>query len=77
DLHECIPWTEVEEIAAVVDKAAKVLHPEIQSQVTGSHCRGKPDCGDIDITVARSNIDDDDDDALFDIMKHILNEPTN
>ncbi|KAF9374636.1 hypothetical protein BGX21_004076, partial [Mortierella sp. AD011] len=75
DLQKRIPRTEVEEIAAVVDKAAKALHPEIQSQVTGSYRRGKPDCGDIDIVVARPNIDDGD--ALFDIMEHILNELTN
>lgn len=67
-----IPRAEVEQIGRVVEEAAHKLHPEIQSQVTGSYRRGKPDCGDIDIVVARPNIDNGDE--LFMIMDHILKD---
>ncbi|KAF9911647.1 hypothetical protein EC991_002765 [Linnemannia zychae] len=75
DLLKRIPRSEVEQIGKVVEAAAHRLHPEIQSQVTGSYRRGKPDCGDIDIVVARPNIDNGDE--LFMIMDHILNDLIN
>ncbi|KAF8977945.1 hypothetical protein BGZ46_006994 [Entomortierella lignicola] len=75
DLLKRIPRAEVEEIGKIVDETAKSLHTDIQSQVTGSYRRGKPDCGDIDIVVARPNVDDGD--VLYAIMEHILNELTN
>ncbi|KAF9344580.1 hypothetical protein BGX26_004151, partial [Mortierella sp. AD094] len=75
DLLKRIPRTEVAEIGAIVDKASKEFHPDIQSQVTGSYRRGKPDCGDIDIIVTRPNIDDGD--MLYDIMENTLKGLTN
>ncbi|KAG0249976.1 hypothetical protein BG011_008774 [Mortierella polycephala] len=75
DLLVRIPRAEVEQIGKVVGDAAKKLHPDIQSQVTGSFRRGKPDCGDIDIVVARPNIDDGD--HLYQIMHHILKDLIN
>ncbi|KAH7049735.1 hypothetical protein BKA57DRAFT_393435 [Linnemannia elongata] len=75
DLLLRIPRSEVEQIGKVVEAAAHKLHPEIQSQVTGSYRRGKPDCGDIDIVVARPNIDNGDE--LFMIMDHILKDLIN
>ncbi|KAI1305764.1 hypothetical protein EDD11_004878 [Mortierella claussenii] len=70
DLLKRIPRAEVEEIGKVVESTAKQLHPDIQSQVTGSYRRGQPDCGDIDIVVARPDVDRGDE--LFLIMEHIL-----
>ncbi|KAF9124520.1 hypothetical protein BGX30_000907 [Mortierella sp. GBA39] len=75
DLLVRIPRSEVEQIGKVVEAAAHKLHPEIQSQVTGSYRRGKLDCGDIDIVVARPNIDNGDE--LFMIMDHILKDLIN
>ncbi|KAF9112172.1 hypothetical protein BGX27_003834 [Mortierella sp. AM989] len=75
DLLKRIPRSEVEKVGSVVESTAKALHTDIQSQVTGSYRRGKPDCGDIDIVVARPNVDNGDE--LFDIMEHILNDLTN
>ncbi|KAF9156968.1 hypothetical protein BG015_009341 [Linnemannia schmuckeri] len=75
DLLVRIPRSEVEQIGKVVEMAAHKLHPEIQSQVTGSYRRGKPDCGDIDIVVARPNIDNGGE--LFMIMDHILKDLIN
>ncbi|KAK3829672.1 MAG: hypothetical protein J3R72DRAFT_374072 [Linnemannia gamsii] len=75
DLMKRIPRSEVEQIGKVVEEVAHKLHPEIQSQVTGSYRRGKPDCGDIDIVVARPNVDNGDE--LFMIMDHILNNLIN
>ncbi|KAI8604869.1 hypothetical protein EDD21DRAFT_365062 [Dissophora ornata] len=72
DLLVRIPRKEVEEIGKVVENVAKGLHPDIMSLVTGSYRRGKLDCGDVDIVVARSNIDNGDE--LFVIMEHILSE---
>ncbi|KAF9550523.1 hypothetical protein EC957_000197 [Mortierella hygrophila] len=75
DLLVRIPRSEVEQIGKVVEAAAHKLHPEIESQVTGSYRRGKLDCGDIDIVVARPNIDNGDE--LFLIMDHILKDLIN
>ncbi|KAG0304313.1 hypothetical protein BGZ98_005670 [Dissophora globulifera] len=72
DLLKRIPRQEVEQIGRIVESAAKSLHPDIDSQVTGSYRRGKFDCGDVDIVVARPNIDNGDE--LFVIMEHILKE---
>ncbi|CAO3574201.1 unnamed protein product [Mortierella alpina] len=72
DLLQRIPRAEVEEIGKVVSASAAKLHPEIQVQVTGSYRRGQPDCGDIDIVVARPDIDFGGD--LFVIMDHILKD---
>ncbi|KAF9942982.1 hypothetical protein BGZ67_008613 [Mortierella alpina] len=72
DLLQRIPRAEVEEIGKVVSASATKLHPEIQVQVTGSYRRGQPDCGDIDIVVARPDIDFGGD--LFVIMDHILKD---
>ncbi|KAF9922397.1 hypothetical protein FBU30_007469 [Linnemannia zychae] len=72
DLLKRIPRSEVKLIGEIVEAAAHKLHPEIQSQVTGSYRRGQPDCGDIDIVVARPNVDNGDE--LFMIMDHILKE---
>ncbi|KAF9179254.1 hypothetical protein BGZ51_007034 [Haplosporangium sp. Z 767] len=75
DLLVRIPRAEVEQIGKVVEDVAKKLHPDIQSQVTGSFRRGKSDCGDIDIVVARPNIDDGG--HLYQIMHHILKDLIN
>ncbi|KAG0206768.1 hypothetical protein BGX28_001841 [Mortierella sp. GBA30] len=72
DLLKRIPRAEVTEIGKVVESAAKKLHPDIQVNVTGSYRRGQPDCGDIDMVIARPNIDHGGD--LFLIMDHILKE---
>ncbi|KAG0220772.1 hypothetical protein BGX31_010609 [Mortierella sp. GBA43] len=70
DLLKRIPRAEVEQIAKVVEDAAKDLHSDIQCQVTGSYRRGKADCGDIDIVVTRPNVDNGDE--LFMIMQFVL-----
>jgi len=62
----------VEQIGKVVETAAHKLHPDIQSQVTGSYRRGKLDCGDIDIVISRPNVDNGDE--TFMIMDFILKE---
>ncbi|KAF9573986.1 hypothetical protein EC968_007672 [Mortierella alpina] len=72
DLLQRIPRAEVEEIGKVVSASAAKLHPDIQVHVTGSYRRGQPDCGDIDMVVARPDIDFGGD--LFVIMDHILKD---
>ncbi|KAK3804913.1 MAG: hypothetical protein J3Q66DRAFT_130977 [Benniella sp.] len=72
DLQKRVPRTEVEQIAKVVEDTAKELHSDIQCQVTGSYRRGHPDCGDIDVVVARPNVDNGDE--LFMIIEHILKD---
>ncbi|KAF9937654.1 hypothetical protein BGZ65_001278 [Modicella reniformis] len=74
DLQKRVTRAEVEQIAKVVEDIAKDLHPDIQCQVTGSYRRGQPDCGDIDIVVARPEVDDGDE--LFAIVEHIRRELT-
>ncbi|KAF9312135.1 hypothetical protein BG003_006609, partial [Podila horticola] len=75
DLLVRIPRTEVEQIGLKVETAAKNFHPDIQSQVTGSYRRGQPDCGDVDIVVARPNINRGEE--LYQIMEHILHNLKN
>ncbi|KAG0088447.1 hypothetical protein BGZ93_007809 [Podila epicladia] len=72
DLLVRIPRAEVEQIGLKVETSAKNFHPDIQSQVTGSYRRGQPDCGDVDIVVARPNIDRGEE--LYQIMEHILHD---
>ncbi|KAF9960281.1 hypothetical protein BGZ72_007404 [Mortierella alpina] len=72
DLLQRVPRAEVEEIGKVVTASATKLHPDIQVHVTGSYRRGQPDCGDIDMVVARPDIDFGGD--LFVIMDHILKD---
>ncbi|KAF9327812.1 hypothetical protein BG006_008937 [Podila minutissima] len=75
DLLVRIPRAEVEQIGLKVETSAKNLHPDIQSHVTGSYRRGRPDCGDVDIVVARPNIDRGEE--LYQIMEHILHDLKN
>ncbi|KAF9578348.1 hypothetical protein BGW38_005897, partial [Lunasporangiospora selenospora] len=63
-------YYEVGAIGKVVERVAHELHPDIQCRVTGSYRRGKPDCGDIDIVIARPDIDQGDE--LMAIMEHVL-----
>ncbi|KAG0344443.1 hypothetical protein BG004_004478 [Podila humilis] len=72
DLLVRIPRSEVEQIGRRVEKSAHAFHADIQSQVTGSYRRGKQDCGDVDIVVARPNIDRGEE--LYQIMEHILHD---
>ncbi|KFH69582.1 hypothetical protein MVEG_04390 [Podila verticillata NRRL 6337] len=75
DLLVRIPRAEVEQIGLKVETSAKNFHADIQSQVTGSYRRGQPDCGDVDIVVARPNIDRGEE--LYQIMEHILHDLKN
>ncbi|KAG0011610.1 hypothetical protein BGZ81_002077 [Podila clonocystis] len=75
DLLVRIPRAEVEQIGLKVETSAKNFHSDIQSQVTGSYRRGKPDCGDVDIVVARPNIDRGEE--LYQIMENILHDLKN